>query len=632
MVQLHIQNIFDALNPTGQGVDGTLKLRCLNLQNRVVGLANSGDIVAVTDDCPTTFVDYMLGLTGMDEVLSLHQTVSPDLNEKLNSRSIFAGLAQHFSWGEALERAPLLNPYIRSPSFYVATQDSGLIIPEEESRTWITRRLAEQMNDKREFYRECTERDIPIPRYWSATEKDLSRVTLEALDRSGGSLYIRPTRSGGTVGNLTIEKINSEYQIRGSKVGLIDREELAHALQNHVKGGYWSEYVISELVNATASPGTLFFADDQHVTIISHTLQILDRNRVFLGFKYPIEDESIRQHFELVESFVQSLVEPWRKRGFRGYGNLDWMVTSEAENVLVAERNARQTAVVAPLTIVNQAMDSCAQRSVLSAPPGCLFTRDDLEMRSPARFDEVYSILKSHGLLIEELNQSEGVVITMPPLPLFGNRSVGIMAIAMDTGSAQTIYKQAIGLLADGDAALLPEESASFPATAVTKCIPDVKPGLSVKSAFTIWHFAFGSNMDPGQMRERGVDFKASKKGILRDFGLTFNFDSSRWNGSAADIIPSCGETVEGVLYLIGQEGLQRLDSYEGVHLADYCRKRIPTEDASGKTVDAICYQVVRKSSKPIAPSKAYLERMLKGALANVLSPAYVEMLRSFLR
>lgn len=46
--RLHVQNLFDALNPNGTGVTGDLKLRCLHLQKRVLALAKPGRRTAGT--------------------------------------------------------------------------------------------------------------------------------------------------------------------------------------------------------------------------------------------------------------------------------------------------------------------------------------------------------------------------------------------------------------------------------------------------------------------------------------------------------------------------------------------------------------------------------------------------------
>ena len=40
--RLHVQNIFDAVNPDGKGVSGDLARRCLHLEKRAIGLACSG--------------------------------------------------------------------------------------------------------------------------------------------------------------------------------------------------------------------------------------------------------------------------------------------------------------------------------------------------------------------------------------------------------------------------------------------------------------------------------------------------------------------------------------------------------------------------------------------------------------
>ena len=75
---LHVDNRFDALNLRGTGVNGYLKLKCLQLHDRVVGLAAPGDVVAISDNCPQTFIDYMLGTLQVANVLSVRYSVDYD--------------------------------------------------------------------------------------------------------------------------------------------------------------------------------------------------------------------------------------------------------------------------------------------------------------------------------------------------------------------------------------------------------------------------------------------------------------------------------------------------------------------------------------------------------------------------
>ena len=144
------------------------------------------------------------------------------------------------------------------------------------------------------------------------------------------------------------------------------------------------------------------------------------------------------------------------------------------------------------------------------------------------------------------------------------------------------------------------------------------------------WYFAYGSNMDPAQMEERKVHYRAAEKALLRDYRLAFNLLSKeRWNGGVSDVVASPGSTVEGVLYLTTEAGLKTLDRYEGVHKDRYRRGEVTVEHQDGRPQQATCYEVVTKSPQFIPPSRAYLATLIRGAEAHHLNPSYIEKLRA---
>lgn len=143
-----------------------------------------------------------------------------------------------------------------------------------------------------------------------------------------------------------------------------------------------------------------------------------------------------------------------------------------------------------------------------------------------------------------------------------------------------------------------------------------------------IWYFAYGSNMDPGQMIDRRVRFSAAKPAILKDHALAFNRYSVTYGAGVADIIPKSGDTVEGVLYLVTERGLKLLDKFEGVDHGLYQRAFVTVTDEQGVQHRAVCYQIVDKREVDVPPNAAYLTKLVKGAEAFSLSPEYIQGLR----
>lgn len=453
---LHIQNIFDAYNPHGSGVNGWVKLKCLHLQNRAVALANPGDLVAVSADCSAAFVEYLLQTTGAVGVLPLRFRVSSDLNDYIDAQSILTGLIKDPTWSVALQRKPVLSPYMQSAAICEAARESGIAVAESDWKSAVTERLTERMNDKAIFYTQCGELGVPVPRHWVAGPEELAEHTLELLKNGIGPLYIRPTRSGGGVGNVTAERTDSAYYFQPAGKRSLSDTEFAEAIRIYVRTGYWNEFVIAEMLDIQASPGTLFYADDKRISVISHSSQVLDSDRSYMGFMYPITDGIIRSHFGTVEAWIQRLIEPWRILGYRGYGNIDWMIT-KAGDVFVAELNARQTAVIAPMRIASSVMALKRTSSAIVPPPLAIFAMDAVEVGRQISFEEVRSELQGKGLLWGQSECPKGVIITMPPSPEFGITTVGLMAVGDTPALAYEIHERARAALRAKEVQLLPE-------------------------------------------------------------------------------------------------------------------------------------------------------------------------------
>ena len=77
-------------------------------------------------------------------------------------------------------------------------------------------------------------------------------------------------------------------------------------------------------------------------------------------------------------------------------------------------------------------------------------------------------------------------------------------------------------------------------------------------------YFAYGSNLDLDQMRERLPDVRVVGLALLRDHRLTFPLYSQRWSGGAAGVAHEHGATVWGVLYELSEADIAALDVYEG--------------------------------------------------------------------
>ena len=448
---IHVQNIFDALNDKGDGVRGELKLRCARLQDRVVSLARPGDIVAVSYDCPTLFVQYLLDLMHAQDIMIIRYKCQDRQHGNLMADSVFRSLVTDPNWDKCKKLRPSVSPYMKSIAIYKAAEAASLEVSEAD---WKAAKVVQRINDKSEFYKECEMIGLPIPIYYLAAKADFVDQAMALLDGKYNSLYVRPTRSGGGVGNIIIERHNMKYSFQEKSPVTLGRSDFVSRLHTYLHTGLWESFIITELLDLHASPGTLFHVDAESVRVLCHTYQILNSHRLFQGFLYPIHDERITKHFSFIERSVCLLADAWRKDGFRGYANIDWMVDKDG-GCSLAEVNPRQTAVVPPLSLIRSIADwHYAENTFVPSGIG-IITKDYVKLQRKMTFDHAYQIFKKAKLLIEQRDFSEGVVITMPPFQGSLINSIGIMAVAQDVSSAHEIYDSALQVLDSPEGELL---------------------------------------------------------------------------------------------------------------------------------------------------------------------------------
>ena len=141
--------------------------------------------------------------------------------------------------------------------------------------------------------------------------------------------------------------------------------------------------------------------------------------------------------------------------------------------------------------------------------------------------------------------------------------------------------------------------------------------------ASNTWYFAYGSNLNMGQIMTRVGEWTACKRAVAKGYKLVFNFCSRRWNGLTANLVRTndTNDRVYGAIYHIPEEKLDVLTQYEGEEPTD-----IPIE-ADGAQIMAKAF-VFKPSREPGKPSNAYLQVMLVGLRQHGYSEEVVEKVK----
>ncbi len=121
-------------------------------------------------------------------------------------------------------------------------------------------------------------------------------------------------------------------------------------------------------------------------------------------------------------------------------------------------------------------------------------------------------------------------------------------------------------------------------------------------------YFAYGSNLNQKQMKERCPDSKPLFTAVLPNYKLVFVGWSRQWRGGVASIKSFRGERVRGAIYEVTEACLQRLDRYE----SGYNRLKVTVVGEDDEHIEAVTY-VKSGRLEDATPSKEYLAIIQQG-------------------
>jgi hypothetical protein len=145
-------------------------------------------------------------------------------------------------------------------------------------------------------------------------------------------------------------------------------------------------------------------------------------------------------------------------------------------------------------------------------------------------------------------------------------------------------------------------------------------------------YFAYGSNMDPGQMAERCPGYRTIGVARLNGHRLSFPRFSPVRRSATASIEPEPGSAVWGVLYELPADDLPVLHHLEGYNeygapeANRYNLAKVTVQQVGGGTAEAMTYVAVPDDSAAL-PTADYMARLVDGARFHGLPRAYVATL-----
>ena len=126
-----------------------------------------------------------------------------------------------------------------------------------------------------------------------------------------------------------------------------------------------------------------------------------------------------------------------------------------------------------------------------------------------------------------------------------------------------------------------------------------------------MYYFAYASNLNRKQMRERCPDSKPLIRAIVPNYRLIFAGWSRKWRGGIATIKPSRDEKVFGAVYEISERCLRVLDGFEGYPTVyDHLNVLVIKED--GEALQTVTF-VKREQAEETQPSPEYITVIRQG-------------------
>lgn len=142
-----------------------------------------------------------------------------------------------------------------------------------------------------------------------------------------------------------------------------------------------------------------------------------------------------------------------------------------------------------------------------------------------------------------------------------------------------------------------------------------------------VLYFAYGSNMDPAQMKRRCPAARALYPAVIKGWRIDFCGWSTRWAGGVATILEDAEGSVEGTIWSLTGDCVHALDLHEGAP-AVYAREELTVTEDDGRARLCITY-VHRSPVYRARPGKGYFGQILRSYEREGFDPAPLRLAKS---
>jgi len=134
-------------------------------------------------------------------------------------------------------------------------------------------------------------------------------------------------------------------------------------------------------------------------------------------------------------------------------------------------------------------------------------------------------------------------------------------------------------------------------------------------------YFAYGSNLDPIQMKDRVEEWISSERVHAEGYKRVFNVKSRRWGGWAANLkkTDSIADKSYGIVYRITNQQLDTMTGFEGIEPIS-----ISVKTESGQELDVKAY-IWPKEEPSHEPPQDYKKAIITGLEQHGYGPEVIK-------
>ena len=322
MLHILIHNLTDTYGPhVKKGIQGREATIIYRLVNRSVHLGLTGDIVVVSPQIPSDFIDYIQKVTG--QLLVLVTADFPSESGPITTKQLLDPLrklhGQNF----------LLDPYVQSATIAQFSEEVNIPLA-YTSAEHLKNGLTLRANDKAHFREVAPKLRIPTVEDQTTISitdtKNLEVIMHKLLDKYGGT-FIQANLSAGGDGNIDIHKRDDKTYHSKLGTDLTDITEKLFAWAKLMKEEGCDKVILAPYLTLFETYTVSgFIPKEGEPYIFGIFKQLVNESGDYRGFTFPARGKYVGECDKPMRASAKNWLDSLQKEGYVGPSNLDFII------------------------------------------------------------------------------------------------------------------------------------------------------------------------------------------------------------------------------------------------------------------------------------------------------------------